>query len=169
LVSDTVGFVRKLPHQLVEAFRSTLEEVAEADLLVNVVDAAAPDPEAQMEAVRTVLAEIGAERVPELVAFNKADVAGTEAKRLLDRHPGSVLVSARTGDGGDDLLAAVGERLQALSRVVELAVPYQRGDVVAALHRHGEVVSEEHGAHATRLRVRLRAADVARFGDFRVG
>jgi GTP-binding protein HflX len=169
LVSDTVGFVRKLPHQLVEAFRSTLEEVAEADLLVHVVDAAAPDPEAQMEAVRTVLAEIGAERVPELVAFNKADVAGTEAKRLLDRHPGSVLVSARTGDGGDDLLAAVGERLQALSRVVELAVPYQRGDVVAALHRHGEVVSEEHGAHATRLRVRLRAADVARFGDFRVG
>ena len=99
LVTDTVGFVRKLPHQLVEAFRSTLDEVVEADLLIHVVDASAPDPEAQMDAVRTVLREIGADEVPELVAFNKADLAGEEAKRLLDRHPGSVAVAAATGAG----------------------------------------------------------------------
>ncbi len=101
LVTDTVGFVRKLPHQLVEAFRSTLDEVVEADLLIHVVDASAPDPEAQMDAVRTVLREIGADEVPELVAFNKADLAGEEAKRLLDRHPGSVAVAAATGEGVD--------------------------------------------------------------------
>jgi GTP-binding protein HflX len=170
LVTDTVGFVRKLPHQLVEAFRSTLEEVAEADLLLHVVDASAPDPEAQIDAVRTVLAEIGADRVPELVAFNKADLFGEgrpgEAKRLLDRHPQWVLVSAHTGAGIDELLAAVGEQLRALTRVVELAVPYDRGDVVAALHRHGEVLSEQHEEEATRLRVRVDAADVARFADF---
>ena len=170
LVSDTVGFVRKLPTQLVEAFRSTLEEVAEAELLLHVVDAAA-DPEAQIDAVRAVLAEIDADHVPELIAFNKADLLGDdrpEAKRLLDRHPGSVLVSARTGDGTDDLLGAVGERLRALGRVVELVVPYGRGDVVAALHRHGEILSEEHEAEATRVRARLDPADVERFAEFRV-
>jgi GTPase len=181
LVTDTVGFVRKLPHQLVEAFRSTLEEVAEADLLVHVVDASAAEPQAQIDAVRTVLAEIGADQVPELLALNKADVlngdltlrsgmrpAG-EVKRLLDRHPDAVLVSAHTGEGIDELLAAVADRLRALARIVELAVPYDRGDVVAALHRHGEVVSEEHEAELTRLRVRLGPADVARFSGFRTG
>src|SRR3954470_23447816 len=103
LVSDTVGFVRKLPHQLVEAFRSTLEVVKESDLLVHVVDASAPDPDQQIDAVRSVLAEIGAGDVPELLAFNKADIA-PEAKRLAERNPGSVRISALTGDGIDDLL-----------------------------------------------------------------
>ncbi len=171
LVTDTVGFVRKLPTQLVEAFRSTLEEVAEADLLVHVVDASAPDPEGQIDAVRTVLAEIGADQVPELFAFNKSDQLNGdrpgEVKRLLDRYPDSVLVSAQTGAGIDELVAAVGDRLRALAPIVELAVPYGRGDVVAALHRHGEVVSEEHEAELTRLRVRLDPAAVARFADFR--
>ena len=168
LVTDTVGFVRKLPHQLVEAFRSTLDEVVEADLLIHVVDASAPDPEAQMEAVRTVLREIGADEVPELVALNKSDLAGEEAKRLLDRHPGSVAVSAASGEGIDALLTAVGEALRALSRQVELVVPYDRGDVVAAVHRHGEVLSEEHGADATRLRARLEPPEVRRFSQFLV-
>jgi GTP-binding protein HflX len=166
LLSDTVGFVRKLPTQLVEAFRSTLEEVAEADLLVHVVDASAADPEAQMEAVHTVLREIGAEEVPELVVFNKSDVAGEEVKRLVDRHPGSVALSAATGEGVDGLLEAVGERLRMLSRTVELLVPYERGDVVAALHRQGEVLSEDHEADATRLRVRLPDPEVNRFAEF---
>jgi GTP-binding protein HflX len=166
LLSDTVGFVRKLPTQLVEAFRSTLEEVAEADLLVHVVDASASDPEAQMEAVHTVLREIGAEEVPELVVFNKSDVAGQEVKRLVDRHPGSVALSAATGEGVDGLLEAVGERLRMLSRTVELLVPYERGDVVAALHRQGEVLSEDHQADATRLRVRLPDPEVNRFAEF---
>ena len=166
LLSDTVGFVRKLPTQLVEAFRSTLEEVAEADLLVHVVDTSAADPEAQMEAVHTVLREIGADEVPVLVAFNKADVAGEETKRLLDRHPGSVALSAATGDGVDGFLEAVGERLRLLSRTVEMLVPYERGDVVAALHRQGEVLSEHHEEDATRLRVRLPDPEVNRYVDF---
>ena len=119
LVTDTVGFVRKLPHQLVQAFRSTLDEVAEADLLLHVVDASAPDPVAHMDAVRTVLRDIGADDVPELIIFNKADQADPDhAKRLHDRHPGSVLLSAITGDGVDDLLTAVGDRLREMTQVV---------------------------------------------------
>ena len=169
LLTDTVGFVRKLPHQLVDAFRSTLDEVVEADLLLHVVDASAPDPEAQMQAVHTVLAEIGAEDVPELFVFNKADRAGDEGPRLLDRHPGSVLASAVTGEGVDGLLAALGTRLRALARVVELVVPYDRGDVVAALHRQGEVLNEQHEAEATRLWARLRPPEIDRFAMFLVG
>ncbi len=172
LVTDTVGFVRKLPHQLVEAFRSTLEEVAEAVLLVHVVDVSAPDPQVQMDAVRTVLAEIGADRVPELVAFNKADLlpdGAVEGKRLIDRHPGSVLVSAADGEGIDELVTTIGDRLRALDQVVELVVPYDRGDVVAAVHRVGEVLSEEHGPDATMVRARLRPAEAARFAEFRAG
>ncbi len=166
VVSDTVGFVRKLPHQLVEAFRSTLEVVAESDLLVHVVDVSAPDPEEQMRAVRGVLSEIGAGEVPELVVFNKVDVAGDEAKRLLPDHPGSVVISAATGEGTDDLLVAVSDRLRALETVVELVVPYERGDVVAALHREGEVLVEAHETDATRIRARLDPAGVARFREF---
>jgi GTP-binding protein HflX len=131
-----------------------------------VVDASAADPEAQMDAVRTVLREIGADEVPELVAFNKSDLVGDEVKRLLDRHPGSVALSAETGAGVDGLLDAVGEQLRMLSRTVEMVVPYERGDVVAALHRQGEVLSEDHEDDATRLRVRLPDADVNRFADF---
>jgi GTP-binding protein HflX len=166
LVNDTVGFVRKLPHQLVEAFRSTLEVVRESDLLVHVVDGTAADPRAQIDAVRTVLGEIGAADVPELLAFNKADVA-PEVKRLVDRHPRSVGLSALTGQGIDDLLAAIGDHLRVLAGVVELVVPYERGDVVAAVHRAGEVLSEDHGPNATRLRARLDAAEAARFDEFR--
>ncbi len=166
VVSDTVGFVRKLPHQLVEAFRSTLEVVAESDLLVHVVDVSAPDPEEQMRAVRGVLNEIGAGEVPELVVFNKVDLAGDEAKRLLPDHPGSIAISAATGEGTEDLLVAVSDRLRALETVVELVVPYERGDVVAALHREGEVLVEAHEARATRVRARLDPAGVARFREF---
>ena len=163
VVSDTVGFVRKLPHQLVQAFRSTLEVVAESDLLLHVVDAAAPDPEAQMKAVRTVLDEIGAGAVPELVVFNKADVAADEAQRLVVEYPGSLTISALSGEGIDGLLHAVSDRLRALEEVVELVVPYERGDVVAAVHREGEVLVEAHEADATRLRARLDDAALNRF------
>jgi GTP-binding protein HflX len=168
LLSDTVGFVRKLPHQLVEAFRSTLEVVAESDLLVHIVDSAAADPEGEIDAVRAVLHEIGAQHVPELLAFNKVDVT-PEAKRLAGRHEGSVVISARTGEGVDDLLVAVGDRLRAGSGVVELLVPYARGDVVAAVHREGEVLDEEHEDGGTRLRARLDRAGTARFREFMVG
>jgi GTP-binding protein HflX len=165
LLSDTVGFVRKLPHQLVEAFRSTLEVVKESDLLVHVVDSSSSVPEAQIDAVRAVLDEIGAGDVPELLAFNKADIS-LEAKRLAERYPGSVVISATTGEGIDDLLQATGDRLRALSRVVELVVPYDRGDVLAAVHREGEVLVESHLESATRLRVRVDSAGAARFQDF---
>ncbi len=167
LVSDTVGFVRKLPHQLVQAFRSTLEVVRESDLVVHVVDAAGPDPEAQMDAVAVVMAEIGADAVPELVAFNKADLA-VDAKVLVDRYPGSVLISATSGEGLDDLRHAVGDRLRALAQVVELVVPYERGDVLAAIHREGEVLMEEHDGEGSRIRVRVDQAGAARFGAFAV-
>jgi GTP-binding protein HflX len=163
LLSDTVGFVRKLPHQLVEAFRSTLDEVAAADLLVHVVDGSSPDADKQISAVDVVLEEIGAGDVPVLVAYNKADL-GVPSQRA----PGSVVLSARTGEGIDDLLVALQDRLRALNRVVELVVPYSRGDVLAALHRAGEVLVETHDADATRVRARLDQADAARFREFRV-
>lgn len=165
LLSDTVGFVRKLPHQLVEAFRSTLEVVKESDLLVHVVDSSAPDPELQMDAVRAVLDEIGAGEVPELLAFNKADVSH-EAKRLVDRHAGSVAISALTGEGVDDLLVAIGDRLRAMLRVMELRVPFERGDVLAAVHREGEVLVETHDESATRVRLRVDDVGAARFAAF---
>jgi GTP-binding protein HflX len=165
LVNDTVGFVRKLPHQLVEAFQSTLEVVTESDLLVHVVDSAAADPAGQIDAVRTVLAEIGADRVPELLAFNKADIS-PDVKRLVDRNPGSVMLSAATGEGVEHLLRTVGDRLRALAPVVELRVPYDRGDVVAALHREGEVLSEAHEPEATVFRARFRNGGPGRFQEF---
>ena len=168
LVSDTVGFVRKLPHQLVEAFRSTLDEVVDADLLVHVVDASAPDAREQIAAVRSVLEEIGAAEVPELLAFNKADIA-PDGKLWVDRNPGSVLLSAVTGEGVEGLGAAIAERLRALAKVVELVVPYERGDVLAAVHREGEVLTEAHGPDATRVRARLDEVGASRFREFLVG
>jgi GTP-binding protein HflX len=165
LVSDTVGFVRKLPHQLVAAFRSTLEVVKESDLVLHVVDCSAPDPELQMDAVRVVLDEIGAGDVPELLAFNKADVS-PEAKRLAERHAGSVTISALTGEGIDGLLETLGDRLRAMLRVVELIVPYERGDVLAAIHREGEVLVETHDEMATTVRVRVDQVGAARFREF---
>ncbi|MGA2037322.1 MAG: GTPase HflX [Acidimicrobiales bacterium] len=164
-VSDTVGFVRKLPHQLVEAFRSTLEEVREANLLLHIVDGSAPEPEAQIEAVRSVLEEIGAAGVPELLAVNKAD-RSRSARRLAERNPGAVVVSALTGEGLEDLLRAMGDRLRVEDRVVELVVPFDRGDVLAAVHREGEVVGESHGEAATVVHVLLDEAGRARFGQF---
>jgi GTPase len=166
LVTDTVGFVQRLPHGLVEAFKSTLEIVAEADLLVHVVDAACADPQAQIDAVRTVLDEIGADRVPELVVFNKADLAPSDAEHQVKLHPGSVALSALTGEGIDGFLRALSDRLRALTAVVELLVPYDRGDVLAAVHREGEVVSTAHGDEGVRVRARLEPAAVGRLAEY---
>ena len=167
LLSDTVGFVRRLPHQLVEAFRSTLEEVVDADLLVHLVDASASDVEALIQAVNTVLHEIDANEVPRLLVWNKSDLADDEAlKFLLNAYPGSVAISAATGAGLPDLLAAVGDRLRALARISEFVVPYERGDVLAALHRAGEVLVEVHGDRAMRVRARLPEAVAGRFSEY---
>jgi GTPase len=165
LVSDTVGFVRKLPHQLVEAFRSTLDELRETDLLLHVVEGSAPEPEAQIEAVRAVLEEVGASDVPELLVVNKVDRAPS-ARRLAERHPGAVAVSAVTGEGIDELKRTMGDRLRASDRVVELVVPFERGDVLAAVHREGDVVGESHSEGATRVRVVLDDTGRARFEEF---
>ncbi len=161
LVTDTVGFVRKLPHELVEAFRSTLDSVRLADLVVHVVDGAAADPEGQIDAVRAVLVEIGAADVPELVVVNKAD-RSADAARLAARTEGAVAISAKTGQGVDGLLRAVGDRLQVADRVVELVIPWARGDVLAAVHREGEVVGQRAGDEAATLQVVLDDAGRAR-------
>ena len=173
LLTDTVGFVRKLPHQVVEAFRSTLEVVCESDLIVHVVDGSAPDFEGQVDAVRTVLTEIGADRVPELLVVNKADSvaalggeAREEANLLLAAHEGSVMASARTGDGMDKLLVAMGDRLRVGDRVVELEIPWARGDVLAAVHREGEIVGEVAGERSTRIHVVLDEVGKSRFREF---
>jgi len=166
LLTDTVGFIRKLPHQLVEAFKSTLDVAADADLLVHVVDAGAPDVAGNIAAVRDVLGEIGAGAVPELLAFNKADLAPEAAARLATAHEGAVAVSAVTGEGTQRLMATVGDRLRSLTSVVELVIPYDRGDLLAAAHRAGEVLRESPGEGGMHLRGRFDDATVGRFREF---
>jgi GTPase len=167
LLSDTVGFVRKLPHQLIEAFRPTLEVVRDADLLLHVVDGSSVDPDEQIEAVRGVLEEINADRVPELLVVNKVD-RDCAALRFAEDHPGSVAVSATEGSGMDELVRAMGDRLRVADRVVELVVPFWRGDVLAAVHREGEVVETRNDEGATVVHVVLDDAGQARFQEFAV-
>jgi GTP-binding protein HflX len=151
-VADTVGFVRHLPHQLVEAFRSTLEEVSGADLILHVVDGSDDEPEEQITAVRTVLAEIGAQHVPEIVVINKADAADPVVlSRLQRREPHSIVVSARTGEGVDELMALIENDLPHASVAIDLVVPYSRGDLVARAHREGELTTVEHLETGTHL------------------
>ncbi len=168
LMSDTVGFVRRLPHELVEAFRSTLEEVKDADVLVHLVDGADRDPDRQVEAVRQVLREIGAGDIEELLVVNKIDIAAPEAvERLLKLNPGAVAVSAATGEGREGLSAAIIERIEAGMVEVELLIPYERGDALAAAHRAGEVVSQEHLDGGTVLQMRVPPDAVFEFDEFR--
>ena len=166
LMTDTVGFIRKLPHQLVEAFRSTLDVAVDADLLVHVVDASAPDPAANIRAVREVLGEIGAGDVPEVLAFNKSDRAPGSAAHQRQAHEGSVAFSAATGDGIDALIEVVGGRLRSLTTVVDLVIPYDRGDLLAAAHRAGEVIEESPGEGGMLVRGRFDDASMGQFRDF---
>jgi GTP-binding protein HflX len=158
-LADTVGFVRHLPHQLVEAFRSTLEECADADLVLHVVDGSHPDPEGQLAAVREVLGEVGATDVPELVVVNKADTADPEVvTRILGREKNSVVVSARTGDGVDALVERVAGALPRPDVEVDVLVPFSRGDLVNRVHTDGDVLAEEHTGEGTRLRAKVHPA-----------
>jgi GTP-binding protein HflX len=157
-LADTVGFVRHLPHQLIEAFRSTLEEVGDADLVLHVVDGSHPDPAAQLAAVREVFGEIGALGVPEIVVVNKADIADPAfLRRLATAEPSAVAVSARTGAGLDELMERVAEAIPRPDIEVALLVPYDRGDVVARLHTHGDVITVEHTPDGTRVEARIPA------------
>jgi GTP-binding protein HflX len=160
-LTDTVGFVRHLPHQLVEAFRSTLDEVADADLILHVVDSADPMPEWQVSAVREVLGEIERRRQepmpPELVVVNKIDMANEVAlARLRHLLPGAVFVSAHTGAGLTGLRERVAELLPRPEREVDVLLPYARGELVARVYREGEVLTERHTEHGTHLRARVR-------------
>jgi GTP-binding protein HflX len=168
-LADTVGFVRHLPHQLVEAFRSTLEEVADADLVLHVVDGSHPDPEGQLAAVRQVLGEVGAHRVPEIVVINKADCADPlVVDRIRRREQRSVVVSARTGRGIGELRAAIERDLPRPAVEVEVVVPYARGELVSRVHDLGEVLAEEHTAEGTRLRALVPEPLAAELAGFTV-
>ena len=149
-MSDTVGFVRHLPHQLVEAFRSTLEEVADSDLVLHVVDGSHADPEGQLTAVREVFAEIGAGDVPELVVINKADAADPMViARLRQREPHSIVVSAKTGEGITQALRVIEGELPRPGVEFKALLPYERGDLINRLHQHGEIASMEHTGEGT--------------------
>lgn len=166
-LTDTVGFVRQLPHQLVEAFRSTLEEVAGADVIVHVVDASHPDPGAQLATVRDVIADVGAGAIPEIVVFNKADLVSPSTTLLLrGLEPRALFVSAKTGEGIDLLLERIDETLPRPSRRVKLCIPYDRGDLVAHLHRTGLVHTVSHGPEGTVLDVSIDDRDVPLIADF---
>ncbi|GAB3972694.1 GTPase HflX [Plantactinospora veratri] len=167
-LADTVGFVRHLPHQIVEAFRSTLEEVADADLVVHVVDGAHADPEEQVRAVREVLAEVGADKLPELLVVNKTDAADEETLLRLKREwPDAVFVSARTGRGVDEVRAAIEARLPRPAVEVRAVLPYDRGDLVARVHRRGEVLGTAHLPEGTKLHVRVDEALAAELAPYR--
>ncbi|MFO7291663.1 MAG: GTPase HflX [Actinomycetes bacterium] len=167
VISDTVGFVRRLPHDLVEAFRSTLVEVKEADLLLHVVDASDTDPQGQIAAVREVLVEIEAHEVPELLVFNKIDIADEVAvRRLRELYPDALFISAREGEGIEELRAAIADALSNRTTLVHLQIPYDRGDVVASAYRLGEVVAVKHEDEGTLIDVRLPPQSVAAFAEF---
>jgi GTP-binding protein HflX len=157
-LADTVGFVRQLPHQLVEAFRSTLEEVADADLLLHVVDGSHADPEGQISAVRAVLADVEATDVKEVIVVNKADLADPEVLDRLRRHEKHcIIVSARTGEGIEELQALIAEELPRPTIDVEVLLPYDRGDLVSRLHDEAEVIASEHTEDGTRVKARVHA------------
>jgi GTP-binding protein HflX len=161
VMTDTVGFIRKLPHGLVEAFQSTLEQVAVADLLVDVVDASRVDPDADVAAVDEVLGEIGATEVPRLLALNKLDLLSeTERARLTQRFPDAIAISAVTGEGVDTLLSEIASHLEKRAVEVEALVPYTEGTLIARLHDDGRVLSSEHEAEGVRVRVKARPADL---------
>jgi GTP-binding protein HflX len=155
-LADTVGFVRHLPHQLIEAFRSTLEEVKDADLILHIVDGSDDAPEEQMAAVREVLNEIDAGGVPELVVINKCDIADPDRiATLLRREPHAVVVSATTGEGIEELLLAIEADLPHLMEEIDVLLPYSRGDLLSRVHSQGDVISIEHEPGGTRLRARV--------------
>jgi GTP-binding protein HflX len=171
VVSDTVGFVRHLPTQLVEAFRSTLEEVVDADLLVHIVDGSDVNPLAQISAVRQVISEVMTDHpgdpAPELLVVNKVDAAsGLELARLRRALPGALFVSARTGDGIDALRRRMAELAAPTDTAVDVVIPYDRGDLVARVHADGRVQQTEHSSDGTRIKARVPVALAASLRQF---
>ncbi|QIN30384.1 GTPase HflX [Brevibacterium luteolum] len=166
--TDTVGFVRNLPHQLVEAFRSTLEEATFADVLMHVVDAAHPDPHGQLAAVREVLAEADTDDIAELIVFNKSDLADPDVLTgLLARYPEAVAVSAATGDGIDELRERLAGLLPTPDHEVTALIPYDRGDLVSRIHDEGTVLVEKHLPEGTAVQAKVDADLLAALEEFR--
>ena len=155
-LSDTVGFVRHLPHQLIDAFKSTLEEVSESDLIVHVVDGSHPDPFEQIRAVRLVIDEIGGKDIPEIIAINKVDIADPHViMEILRKEPNSYAFSVRTGFGIDGFLHAIENSLPRPSVEINVVIPYDRGDLVHAIHERGEIFSEQYIAEGTSIHARV--------------
>jgi len=170
LLSDTVGFIRKLPHQLVEAFKATLEEVVNADLLLHVVDASHPRAAEQITAVNAVLAELGVADTPVLMVLNKVDLLPEPGALAAwrEQHPHAVAVSARTGAGLEDLLDALGNVLRPAREFLELAIPHAEAAAVARLHEVGQIVSREYDGETARFRVRIPPHTRGEFARFLV-
>jgi GTP-binding protein HflX len=166
-LSDTVGFVRHLPHELIDAFKSTLEEVSGSDLIVHVVDGSHQDPLGQIKAVRGVIREIGGEKIPEIIALNKADIADPEMMRLVMREePDAYPISVHTGIGIAELIAAIESSLPRPKIEVRVVIPYSRGDLVSRVHEEGEILSEEYLAEGTALHARVDGALAHLLGKF---
>ncbi|WP_422785395.1 GTPase HflX [Ruicaihuangia caeni] len=168
-LADTVGFVRNLPHQLVEAFRSTLEEVKDADVIVHVVDASHPDPAGQLASVRDVIGEVDARDIPEIVAFNKADLVSDDDRLVLrGLEPTGIFVSARTGEGVEELQQRIADLLPAPEVEVELLVPYDRGDVISRLHVQGRVLKTDYLSSGTRVKALVHPSGLDAVQEFAV-
>lgn len=157
-LTDTVGFVRHLPHQLIDAFKSTLEEVADADVIVHVVDGSHSDPFEQIRAVRQVIQEVGGEQIPEIIAINKVDIADPHVvMEILRKEPNSFAFSVRTGFGVAALVQAIESSLPRLTSEIKAVIPYNRGDLIHAIHEHGEIFSEEYVEAGTAIHARVDA------------
>jgi GTP-binding protein HflX len=168
-LADTVGFVRNLPHQLVEAFRSTLEEISDSDLVVHVVDASHPDPASQIATVRNVIGEVGARDIPELIVFNKIDLADeTHRLALRGMEPNSISVSARTGEGIPELLSRIAALIPEPDIEVAALIPYNRGDLVSRLHLNSRIMVLDYRDNGTFVRAMVKPEMAAELAEFSV-
>lgn len=167
-LTDTVGFIQKLPHTLVESFKSTLNEVREADLILHVVDAAAEQRDAHITAVQEVLEEVGAHEVPQLLVLNKLDLLDEHERALLvRRYPEAVAFSALNGEGTTELFAAITRCADAASELLEVLIPFDKGNLVQLAHEHANILSEEYTEHGTALSMQISKELVSRFAPYR--
>ena len=168
-VTDTVGFIQKLPTTLVEAFKSTLDEITGADLILHVIDASSPEFEGQIEAVCEVLDQIGAQSIPTIATFNKCDLLDAETLAgLKRRYPSAQFVSARTGEGIEGLVGAIAQAASAADTKLDVLIPYQRGDLVSLAHERCHIISESHEETGTRLQLLVPPAFVSTFSPYLV-
>jgi GTP-binding protein HflX len=168
-LADTVGFVRNLPHQLVEAFRSTLEEIADSDLVVHVVDASHPDLSGQIATVRNVIGEVGARDIPELIVFNKIDLADdTQRMALRGMEPNSIAVSARTGEGMAELMDRIAKLLPEPNVEIAALIPYDRGDLVSRMHLNSRIMVLDYREGGTFVRAMVSPEMAAELGQYQV-